>query len=189
MITAAEEKPSSTGEALTYEKVWEMFQETGRRFQETDRKFQETDRIIGELGNRFGELAEHLVAPGIAEKFNALGYHFDAVSPGGQEIRDDTGKVIAEVDILLENSDCIMAVEVKSRTRLKDVEHHVKRLEILREHRNKHKDTRKIYGAIAGAVFGGEEKQASLEAGFYVLEQSGDTIKLDVPQGFIPREW
>ena len=28
---------------------------------------EETDRKIGELGNRFGELAEHLVAPGIAE--------------------------------------------------------------------------------------------------------------------------
>lgn len=44
-----------------------------------------------------------------------------------------------------------------------------------------------IYGAIAGAVFGGEEKQAVLEAGFYALEQSGDTMKMDIPGGFVPR--
>jgi hypothetical protein len=31
-------------EGLTFEKVWAMFQETGRRMQETDRKMQETDR-------------------------------------------------------------------------------------------------------------------------------------------------
>jgi hypothetical protein len=49
-------------EAITFEKVWQMFQETDRKFQETDRiikenaaqqketdrKFQETDRIIKE---------------------------------------------------------------------------------------------------------------------------------------------
>ena len=56
---------------------------------ELEKQMKETDRKIGELGNRFGELAEHLVAPGIVEKFNALGYHFDAVSPGGQEIRNE----------------------------------------------------------------------------------------------------
>ena len=157
--------------------------------EELEKQMKETDRILGKLGNRFGELPEYLVAPGIVERFNALGYHFDAVSPRGQEIRNEEGKVIAEVDILLENGDCIMAVEVKTRTRLKDIEHHVRRLEILRGHRNKRKDTRKIYGAIAGAVFGGEEKQATLEAGLFVLEQSGDTVKLDVPPGFVPREW
>ncbi|MDR1047759.1 MAG: DUF3782 domain-containing protein, partial [Treponema sp.] len=75
--------PESPG--LNFEKVWAMFRETDRKFQETreqmresDRKLREqmreTDRRIGELGNRFGELAEHLVAPSIKEKFNALHY-------------------------------------------------------------------------------------------------------------------
>jgi len=31
--------------------------------------------------------------------------------------------------------------------------------------------------------------EAILEAGFYPLEQSGDTMKIDLPQGFVPREW
>ena len=176
------ERPIPSGEGLTFEKVWAMLQETDRQMKETDRK-------IGELGNRFGELAEHLVAPGIADRFNELGHHFYGVAPGGYEIRDDKGKAIAEVDILLENSDYIMAVEVKTRPRMKDIEHHSRRLEILREHRNRYNDKRKIQGAIAGAVFGSEEKQATIEAGLYALEQSGDTMKMDIPNGFVPREW
>ena len=38
----AEEIP--TGEGLTFEKVWLMFQETSRQFKETDRQFKETER-------------------------------------------------------------------------------------------------------------------------------------------------
>jgi predicted AAA+ superfamily ATPase len=134
-------------------------------------------------------MAEHLVAPGIAKRFNELGYHFDSASPGGYRIFDEQGKIKTEVDILLENTECIIAVEVKTTPAVKDVEHHIRRLEILREHRNKKHDDRKIRGALAGAIFGNEEKAATLEAGMYVLEQSGDTMKMEIPEGFKPREW
>ena len=90
---------------LTFEQVWAMFQETDRKMQETDREMKETGRYIRELGrqmgdlhNTFGEIAEHLVAPGIAERFNELGYRFDAVSPGGHRILDDKGKIKTEIE-------------------------------------------------------------------------------------------
>ena len=130
-----------------------------------------------------------MVAPGIVEKFNELGHHFDGVAPGGYVISDDTGKEITEVDILLENGECLMAVEVKTRPRVQDIKHHIKRLDILRKHRNKKNDTRKIYGAIAGAVYGREQKEATIKAGFYVMEQTGDTMKMDIPPGFVPKEY
>jgi len=197
------ERPIPTGEGLTFEKVWAMFQETreqmketdrkfqetDRKFRETDKKFRETDRKFGELGNRFGELAEHLVAPGIAERFNELGYSFDLIATKGCKVYDEKGKEKTEIDILLENGDYIIAVEVKTRPKIQDIDHHIKRLKILRENRNKHHDTRKIYGAIAGAVFGSEEKQAAVEAGFYVITQTGDTMKIEIPDGFVPQEW
>jgi len=209
METTVNERPAPsiegppTGEGLTFEKVWAMFKETDRQFKETREQMKEareqmketreqmkeTDRKIGELGNRFGELAEHLVAPAIHKRFNELGYHFNGVAPGGYEVRDNTGKTLAEVDILLENDNYIMAVEVKAKPRVNDIEHHIKRLEILREHRSRHHDTRKIQGAIAGAIFTSAEKQAAIEAGFFVLEQSGDTVKMELPEGFVPREW
>jgi len=147
------------------------------------------NKQMGGLHRRFGELAEHLVAPGIRKRFNEFGYHFDSVSPGGHKIYDENGKVKTEVDILLENGEYIVAVEVKTRPAEHHIEHHKKRLEILREHRNKRNDTRKIQGAIAGAVFPSEVKKAVIEAGMYVLEQSGDTMKIDIPEGFVAREW
>jgi hypothetical protein len=207
MQAQAVNPPPPTGEGLTFEKVWAMFQETDRqmketerqmkemrgeadrRMKETDRQMKETDRRIGELGNRFGELAEHLVAPGIAKRFNDLGYHFEAASPGGYKIFDEKGKTKTEIDILLENSKYIIAVEIKTRVQEKDIEHHIRRLEILKEHRLKNNDKRLIRGALAAAVFGNVEKKAVIEAGFYVLEQSGDTMKIDIPCDFVPREW
>ncbi|MDR2048243.1 MAG: DUF3782 domain-containing protein [Treponema sp.] len=166
-----------------------QFKETDRQFKETDKKFKELDKKMGELGNRFGELAEHLVAPSIHKKFNALGYHFDAVSPGGTEIKDPGGRVYAEIDILLQNTDYIVAVEVKSKLLEKDVDAHVKRLEILRRWADKHHDARKIRGAAAGAIVSRAVRQYALKAGLYVIVQTGDTVKIDVPKGFVPRDW
>ena len=195
---------------VTFEQVWAGLQETrlmmrenaeaqkeaGRRFEETRLFVEETGRQIrqleqqmGGLHRSFGEMAEHLVAPGIAERFNELGHHFDRVAPGGIKIADETGKVQTEVDLLLENTDCIIAVEVKATVHIKDVEHHIGRLEILRAYWNKKGDNRKIRGAIAGAIFGETEKEAVIEAGMYALEQSGDTMHLVIPEGFIPRDW
>jgi hypothetical protein len=80
-------------------------------------------------------------------------------------------------------------VEIKTEPKVKDVEHHIKRLEIVRDIRRHFNDHRRIQGAIAGAIFGTEEKKAVIEAGLFVLEQSGDTIKLDIPADFLPRNW
>jgi len=80
-------------------------------------------------------------------------------------------------------------ITVKTKPKLQDIERHIKRIEILREHRNKYNDKRTILGAMAGAIFGNMEKKAVLEAGLYVLEQSGDTMKLEMSDDFVPRKW
>jgi hypothetical protein len=160
--------------------------ETDRQMKETDRQMKETDRKIGELSNRFGELAEHLVAPGIVQRFNELGYHFDDIIAERVKISGGKGKILTEIDLLLENSDYSIAVEVKTRPKAGDVEHHIQRLQILRAHKDRRSDRRKIRGAIAGAVFPKEAKEATIAAGLYVIEQSGDTMKIQVPAGFVP---
>jgi hypothetical protein len=167
-----------------------QMKETDRQMKETDRKFAALSEQMGGLHNRFGEMAEHLVAPGIAERFNERGFHFDKLVTRGMVIKDEQGKVKAEIDVVLENGGYIIGVEVKATVKPSDVEHHIRRLEILREDREKKQEKpKKIQGAIAGAIFGSEEKEAVLEAGFYALEQSGDTMKMDIPDGFVPREW
>jgi hypothetical protein len=193
---------------LTFEKVWAMFQESDRRMQklseETDRKLlqvaqqiEKTDRQIkatnihiGGLDNRFGELAEHLVAPNIAEKFNALGFHFNYMSAKLREIiRDKNKRRSAEIDILLENEESVVGVEVKSKPSQDDVKDHMRRLEKLRSHKDRIGDKRKIYGALAGAIMLDDVKTAILNAGLYAITQSGDTVKIDIPEGFAPKTW
>jgi len=153
---------------------------------------------IGGLNNSFGELAEHLVAPGILERFGELGYHFDRIR--GQKLKipgKEPGSVLTEVDILLENDQTVIAVEVKARPRVSEkkpekdhIARHVRRLEILREYRESEgKPEKPILGAIAGAVFDKAAKDAAHKAGFFVIVQTGDTMRIETPKDFKPREW
>ncbi|MDR3164414.1 MAG: hypothetical protein LBU13_02450 [Synergistaceae bacterium] len=173
----------------------QLLKETVQERRETDRQIKwqikETNKQIEKLGNRLGELAEHLVSPNIVEKFNALGFHFDDISSGLRQVIEDegSGKKIAEFDILLENGESIIGVEVKSKPSYDDVGDHVQRLKILRLNRDKKGDKRKIHGALAGAVMPDNIKSAALKAGLYVITQTGDTVKIDVPEGFIPKAW
>ena len=174
---------------VTFEQVWALIKENAESQKETDRQMKKLQKQMGDLHNRFGQLTEHLVAPNINKRFNELGYHFGSYSPGGHKIEDDKGKILAEIDILLENKDTIMAVEVKTKPDVKDIEIHIKRLEVLRMARDRINDKRKVQGAIAGAIFGINVKEAVIEAGLYVIEQSGDTMRITVPDGFTPKEW
>ncbi|MDR0764400.1 MAG: hypothetical protein LBE65_02260, partial [Synergistaceae bacterium] len=69
------------------------------------------------------------------------------------------------------------------------VENHLRRLEILRRHKDKTGDKRHIYGALAGAVMTDAVKTAVLKAGIYAVTQTGDTVKIDVPEDFVPKTW
>ena len=173
---------------LTFEDVWAALMETREQMKETDRKMKETDRRIGDLGNRFGELAEHLVTPNIAGKFRALGYAFTRTNSDA-EFSNRDGTPLTEVDVWLENGEFVMAVEVKSRLRKGDVDGHVKRMTILRSYFDERGDARKLLGAVAGAIVPRELKQYVRRKGFYLIEQSGDTVQIDVPRDFTPRIW
>ena len=165
-----------------------QMQETRRIVQETTEQMKKTDKKIGELTNRFGELAEHLVAPSIREKFNALGFAFGEVSRD-KEIVDAQGNSVAEIDILLENGDTVMVVEVKAKPKQKEVDAHIKRMDILRRRADARNDKRTFMGAIAGAIMTNEMRAYILKTGFYAIEQTGDTVKISAPEGFKPRSW
>ena len=166
--------------------------EFDRRLKETERMIKENGKQIGGLHNRFGELAEHLVGPGIVRSFAKMGLHFSAGTDRGKKLYDKDGIVKAEIDMLLENERTVMAIEVKAKPDPdgEDVEEHIRRIEILREFRNAlGQEPKTILGAMAGAVFSASAKKRAIKAGLYVMEQSGDTMRMDVPENFVPREW
>ena len=166
----------------------ELSRETDRKLKEAAEQMKETNRRFGDLTNRFGELAEHLVAPGIKEKFNVLNFNFTDTSENAQ-IGGTSRNRAAEVDILLESLDTVMAVEVKSKPTEEDVAKHIDRMDVLRRRADDRKDTRTYMGAIAGAIMSQGVRECIVQNGFYAIEQSGDTMKIDVPPGFVAREW
>jgi hypothetical protein len=183
----------SAGENLNFEKVWAMFQEvaerqkeTDRQMKETDRKMKETDRQISKLGGRFGEMVEHLVAPHLMEKFNERGFNFTRCSQNCKIREPGNPNPVAEIDALLEDGGISVAVEVKAKPNQSDVDDHIKRLEKLsRAASGRHK----YQGAIAGAIMSDEVRGYILKRGLYVIEQTGDTVQITVPEGFKPQEW
>jgi hypothetical protein len=100
-----------------------------------------------------------------------------------------TGKTLTEIDILLENGDSVVAVEVKSDLTTAYVDQHVERMEKLRRYWDEHNDRRRLLGAVAGAIMADRVKAYARESGFYVIVQSGDTVRIEAPEGFTPRAW
>jgi hypothetical protein len=180
-------------EQTTLEDLWEYLkkssEEHDQRMKELDQQMKETERIIGKLGNRFGELIEHLVGPNIREKFNALGFNFTRVARDCEVKDPDSPHAITEVDIQLENGDIVIAVEVKAKPKEADVDEHVRRMERLRRAADRSGDRRKYRGAIAGAIIDEALRRYILQTGFYMIQQTGDTVQITIPPGFIPREW
>ena len=171
------------------QKKKEYEEQQKKRQKEIDRQIKNLNEQMGGLHRSFGEMAEHLVAPGIIDKFNEMGFHIMKAATHGMKILDENKKVRTEVDLYMENGDYIFAIEVKARLGKKDIDEHRKQLEILRENANRTGDRRKILGGMAVAILEKGEKEAILDAGFYLLVQSGDTMKIDLPEGFVPREW
>jgi chromosome segregation ATPase len=161
--------------------------ETDRQMKETDRLMKELQKSMGYLNNRFGELAEHLVLPNIVQKFNAFNYHFNDIAKERKFVNPDTGRVEAEFDLLLENDAYSIGVEVKAKPAEKDVTDHISRLEFLRRYKDQRGDSREIRGALAGAIMPEAVRKEALRAGLYVIEQSGDTVRIEEPNQL--RSW
>ena len=82
-----------------------------------------------------------------------------------------------------------MVLEVKSKPAYKDVDAHIKRMEVIRRAADKRNDTRVFQGAIAGAIMSKEVRNHILKNGFYAIEQTGDTVMINIPEGFKARQW
>jgi uncharacterized coiled-coil DUF342 family protein len=170
------------------EETAQQMQKTDRQMQELGQKMKATDKWVGEMNNRFGEIVEYMVRPNLVAKFQELGFAFTRANR--TEITDREHSIFTEVDALLENSDTVMAVEIKNKPNIDDIKDHLERMEKLRKHADLHNDQRRYLGAMAGVVFNESDKIYALKQGFYVIEPSGDTFNITEPTGvYQPREW
>ena len=190
------EEAGAYTEHLNSETVWANSREAGKKQEETDRIIKETwqivkenARIIGKLGNRYGEMIEYMVKPCLVEKFQELGFEFTEASQN-RIIKDKKNNIITEVDFTLEDGDRVMLVEIKSKPDTDDIKEHIERMEKIRTYARLHNDNRIYLGAIGGMVIDDNVKTFALKSGFYVVEPSGETFAITVPEGiYSPREW
>jgi hypothetical protein len=166
----------------------ENARESAARSAELDRKFDRLGLNVGGLNRSLGELIETLIAARLWEKFPEYGL---VRSYQRVPVYDETNRVRTGIDILLSNTDKVMAVEVKHElNKTRDVEEHLKRMELIRKYPPAETVNKQLLGAMAGGVVNADIMAYAYEAGFYVLELTGESVHLiPPPDGFKPRQW
>ncbi|GHV73539.1 hypothetical protein AGMMS49940_08410 [Spirochaetia bacterium] len=200
---------------LTFEQVWaalmelrdeqkvshEKTEELQRKTEETvnkmaanvDRMSAKVDRVtanVGGLNRSMGELIETLIAARLWEKFDAYPYKFRRAYQR-VPLFDETDRICTDIDILLTNSDYVMAVEVKRELNSReDVDHHLKRMELILKYTPDQCKGKKLLGAMAGGSVDPDVQRYAHSVGFFVLELTGESVRLaKTPDGFNPRQW
>jgi hypothetical protein len=167
-------------------KVYE--EELKKLQQETEKSRQELDRKLSKLGDRMGDVTEHSFNPEVVlEKFVELGYELEH-SARDYVVRDEHHKTIAEIDIFLQNGDDIILVEIKTKLLERHIDEHIERIKAVQTIEKFRKN--KFIGAVAGAVISESVKNYALKQGLYVIEQTGETIRIETQDNkFVPRRW
>jgi hypothetical protein len=186
-VKTAKKPVPKTTKKVTLNDVWETIREIGKAHRETEAALKETQRIVGDLGNKFGDEAEYTMLPGLPEKFKQFGFNFGVINRN-RKINSDEHDIHAEIDAFLENGTQAMAVEVKAKLQNSDVDDHIKRMEKIRKYADIFGDKREFFGALAATVVNDKSKSYALENGFYVIEPSGEDVKVIKP-GSDPRVW
>ena len=182
-------------EAATPQEIWailrevsESQRETDRRMQETDRRMQETDRRIRELDKLFngqwGKLMEALVDGDLIELLNGRGIEVDYTMTNVVKRRG--GQRRREVDILARNGDEVVAVEVKTTLKVRDVDRYLSVLEGFEELFPEYRD-RKVYGAVAYLRADESSDEYAEGRGLFVIRATGSSASITNPEGFTPR--
>jgi hypothetical protein len=159
-------------------------EESFKKFQDETRKaIKDTQKNIGGLNNTLGSLVEHIMTPGLPQKFKEFGFSFNRIIT----VKYAEG-VYAEIDGLLENGTQAMVVEVKTTLRQNDIDDHLLRMEKVRKHANEYDDKRQFMGAIAATITDKSTREYALKKGLFVIEPSGEDVKVTKPAAE-PRSW
>jgi hypothetical protein len=168
----------------------QLIKENGKQLGEFRESQKEANKQLGGLHNSMGDLIETLFAPHLGEKFDAYNYNLKRIYRR-VPIYDDNSRLRSDIDILLSNTTVCMAVEVKRWLEKTDhVDEQIKRMQLIRQYPPAEVKGKKLLGAIVGAVVTPEAREYAEQSGFFVLELTGEDVRLLEPsKDFQPKEW
>jgi len=145
----------------------------------------QTNKQVGGLTSRWGEFVENLIKPAAARLFQEKGIevHLTALRVTGQ---DDKGSI--EIDILVENTTEVVAIEVKSHLEVRDVKKFLQTLERFKKAFPKHKND-KLYGAVAGIKIDERVNEYAIQEGLFLIQPAGDSVIIANSHNFEPKTW
>jgi hypothetical protein len=163
----------------------ERQQATEREMAKLRETVAQTNKQVGGLTSRWGEFVENLIKPAAARLFQEKGIevHLTALRVTGQ---DEQGSI--EIDILVENTTEVVAIEVKSHLEVRDVKRFIQTLERFKKAFPKHKND-KLYGAVAGIKIDERVNEYAIQEGLFLIQPAGDSVVIANSHDFKPRTW
>ncbi len=200
--------------SITIEDFYKIFQESDRQREETERILREsfqrsqeeadrraakadrtmeelkkvvanTSREVGNLTSRWGQFVENLVEPGVVRLFQSRGI---AVKETHPRIKAKRSTVAMEIDILAVDDNVAVAVEVKSRLSITDVDEFREKLSKFKQAFPAYKNYN-IHGAVAGIEIDEGVDRYAYRQGLFVIKQSGETVEIANDEAFKPKRW
>lgn len=170
--------------------------ETDRQMKETDRKMQETDRkinkISGDWARKWGELVESLVEGNLIKLLNERNIDVTETnerSKGKRNAKDKYGNIYegrCEIDIVARNGIEIVAVEVKTTLKAKDVDEFLYKLDNFTYFFPGQKG-KKIYGAMAYLKIHQNADMYAKKQGLFTIKAVGNSAYMTNAKSFKPK--
>ena len=168
---------------VTWDDVEAGFKELEKSQDEVWAAIREAQKNIGGLNNTLGSIVECLLTPSLPQKFKKFGYSFNRIASYSY-----AAGVYAQIDGMLENGEQAIAVEVKTKLRVSDIDNHLLRMEKIQKYANEHGDKRQFMGAMAAFITDENTRNYALKQGLFVIEPSGEDVKVTKPETE-PRIW
>jgi hypothetical protein len=158
---------------------------TDQQIEKLTAQVAQTNKQVGGLTSRWGEFVENLIKPAAARLFQEQGIdvHLTALRVTGQ---DEQGSI--EIDILVENTTEVVAIEVKSHLEVRDVKRFLQTLERFKKAFPKHKND-KLYGAVAGIKIDERVNEYAIQEGLFLIQPAGDSVVIANSHEFKLRDW
>jgi len=177
----------------TFEKVWQMFQQTDKEIQEDRRKAKEAhilwekkfNKLEGFFTSQWGKFIEALVSGDLINLLKERNIFVNRTTTRAKTIYK--GREY-EFDIIAINGNEIVVIEVKTNLKVEDVKEFLDELKVFKEIFKEYKQN-KIYGAVAYLHQDEEADKYAYRQGLFVLKATGKSAVITNDKKFKPKEF